>query len=98
MLCTAFFERVDAKQDESQPSHLYIALTSDRGLCGGVHSSISKRIRALLQQDKAGTDPKLICIGDKSKTMLQRSVFAWWLFGEGGLVKVVLQFTTELRH
>ncbi|XP_041350129.1 ATP synthase subunit gamma, mitochondrial-like [Gigantopelta aegis] len=68
----AFYEKVEVKQDETQPSHLYIALTSDRGLCGGVHSSIAKRIRALLLEDKAGAETKLVCIGDKSKNILQR--------------------------
>ena len=69
---TAFFEAAEMEQDEKKPNHLMIAMTSDRGLCGAVHSSVVKAIRARIQELPSGTNYKLICIGDKAKTMFAR--------------------------
>jgi F-type H+-transporting ATPase subunit gamma len=52
--------------------HLIVATTSDRGLCGAIHSSIVKDIKNKLSNKKEGLDIKIVCIGDKSKSMLQR--------------------------
>lgn len=49
-----------------------IALTSDRGLCGGVHSSVSKKIKAHMATETDPSSVKIITIGDKSKAMLSR--------------------------
>ena len=35
--------------DKPQPRELYVAMTSDRGLAGAVHSNINKNIRARLE-------------------------------------------------
>ena len=48
-----------------------MALTSDRGLCGGVHSSICKTIKHDLE-DKDTSETKLVLIGDKAKAQLQK--------------------------
>merc|ERR1712029_1114619 len=37
------------------PKELFVALTSDRGLCGGVHSSICKTIRKFLKSPASKT-------------------------------------------
>ena len=58
---------------ENRKKHLIISATSDRGLCGAVHSSIVKAIRAQLGSDNKGLETKIVCIGDKSKGMLQRA-------------------------
>merc|ERR1712170_280758 len=68
----SFFERADVKQDEKSPNHLIIAMTSDRGLCGSVHSSISRAIKAAVPEKPAGVNVKIVCIGDKSKAILGR--------------------------
>ena len=49
-----------------------IALTSDRGLCGGVHSSVSKKIKAHMEKEADLSKVKIITIGDKAKAMLSR--------------------------
>merc|ERR1711893_76292 len=67
-----FFEAAKVEQDEKQPNHLMVAITSDRGLCGGTHSSIVKAIRAKAAELPQGTEFKIIPVGDKSRTMLQR--------------------------
>jgi len=68
----AFFEKAEVAQDEKKPNHLVIAMSSDRGLCGGIHSSIFKAIRADVPNKPAGTVTKFIAIGDKPKGMLAR--------------------------
>jgi F-type H+-transporting ATPase subunit gamma len=51
---------------------LVIALTSDRGLCGAVHSSVAKRVRAIMNNDELNKDVRILIIGDKAKAMLAR--------------------------
>ena len=58
------------------PKELYVAMTSDRGLAGAVHSSINKKIRAELHEKMAAgedlSNVKVICVGDKSRAFFQR--------------------------
>ena len=51
-----------------------MALTSDRGLCGGVHSSICKTIRAELLAKPNLDNVGIICVGDKSRAQISRYV------------------------
>ena len=67
----AFYEQAEIKGDDKGSNQLYVAVTSDRGLCGGIHSSIVKAIKAEMSE-KDNTDTKLVLIGDKSKAMLQK--------------------------
>lgn len=75
LFLSAFYECAQVKGDESKPGTLIVALTSDRGLCGAVHSNVSKKIRAMLGSVADNSDMKVLCIGDKSKAMLQRYVY-----------------------
>lgn len=70
----AFYECAQVKGDDTKPGTLIVALTSDRGLCGAVHTNVAKRIRAMLGEVADSSDMKVLCIGDKSRAMLQRSV------------------------
>lgn len=66
-----FYERAEVKPQEDQKKFLIVAITSDRGLCGAVHTNVVKAIRAqMLDADKENT--RIICVGDKSRGMLQR--------------------------
>lgn len=67
---TAFYERAEVTSTEEKPAKLLIAVTSDRGLCGAVHSGVARTIRNELQIDDSNT--KVVCIGDKSRSILQR--------------------------
>ena len=53
-----------------------MALTSDRGLAGAVHSSICKNIRQTLHDKVAAGESldnvKILCVGDKSRAFMQR--------------------------
>lgn len=54
---------------DDDETEMIIALTSDRGLCGSIHSSVVKAIKArLVEKD----DAKLVLVGDKAKAMLQK--------------------------
>lgn len=66
------------KNEELRPQReLFVALSSDRGLCGGVNGAITKAVRARVQEnDKQGRTSSLILLGEKSKAALDR------LFGE----------------
>ena len=70
---SALFEKAELSSDESKPNHLMVAISSDRGLCGGIHSGIAKYIKARLLEKPAGVNTKLIVCGDKAKTILQRT-------------------------
>lgn len=72
----SFLEKAEVVQPEkSEPKELYIALTSDRGLCGAVHSTICKTIRSELNEKSDLSNVGIICVGDKSRAQLSR-VFA----------------------
>ena len=56
----------------SEETHLIVVVTSDRGLCGGFNSSISResrsRIRALKAESK---NVKILCVGRKGRDQLK---------------------------
>ena len=64
------------ESDKPQPKELYVAITSDRGLAGAVHSSICKNIRQTLHDKVAAGESldnvKILCVGDKSRAFMQR--------------------------
>lgn len=66
-----FYEKAEVEAPEGKPKHLYIAMSSDRGLCGGIHSAVVKAIRADIARD--GENAAIVCIGDKSRGMLNKT-------------------------
>jgi len=67
----AFYEKAEVQQPEDEKSpKLFVAMSSDRGLCGAIHSSVAKNIKNDLNTDSEST--KVICVGDKSRALLQR--------------------------
>ena len=72
----AFYEQaqVEAPEAAAGKKQLYVAMTSDRGLCGGVHSSICKTIRNELLEKENLDNVAIICVGDKSRAQLSRQV------------------------
>jgi len=69
---TAFYEKAEVKGEEDKPTELIVACSSDRGLCGGIHSSICKHIKADLAGD--ASKAAILCIGDKSRAQLARTL------------------------
>lgn len=64
----ALFTNAETKAADDAKS-LYIASSSDRGLCGGIHSSISKATRRAVAESPEST---LVILGDKPKAQLSR--------------------------
>jgi len=68
-----FYEQADIQAPLEEPKKLVVAVTSDRGLCGAVHTGVSRNIRdRLLADPKERENTKIICIGEKSRAILQR--------------------------
>merc|ERR1712168_276793 len=65
------FDAAELTADESKPNHLIIAISSDRGLCGGIHSGVAKGIKAYTAEHDVNT--KVVICGDKAKAALQRT-------------------------
>lgn len=72
-----FFDSVQVIPDENPNSQLFLAMTSDRGLCGAIHSGLSRIIGTTINKltDDQKKFIKLICIGEKNCTILSR-IFA----------------------
>ena len=61
-----------AKTNESK-SVLLVAVTSNRGLCGGFNNNIIKRVQYLIQNDLKENDVKVLCLGKKVKDVIKRT-------------------------
>jgi len=71
----AFYEKaglIEKAKEEQVKNHLIIAVTSDRGLCGGANSGIGKTIREILANAPANQEIKVVLIGDKVRALLAR--------------------------
>jgi len=69
----AFYEKAEVAESTTEaPQRLIVAITSDRGLCGAVHTGVSKVIRADLSAPEVAANTKVVCVGDKSRNILQR--------------------------
>ncbi|AMD22023.1 HGL317Wp [Eremothecium sinecaudum] len=67
---TDFYKHAATTFDAAQEKSLIIAITSDKGLCGSIHSQLAKSVRAQLAKTP---EADLITIGDKVKNQLLRS-------------------------
>jgi F-type H+-transporting ATPase subunit gamma len=65
------FEKAETKAIEGDDKKtLIVVASSDKGLCGGIHSGLSKATRRMLEKNP-NTD--VLVIGEKSKAQLSRS-------------------------
>ena len=70
----SFYKNAEVKAEEGgNPKVLHVALSSDRGLCGGIHSSICKKIKAELAEASSLDNHGVICVGDKSRAQIART-------------------------
>ena len=62
--------------EEPAKRKLFIVVSSDKGLCGGIHSSVSKATRRALAEKNSSVDPEspVMVVGDKSKAQLSRAI------------------------
>ncbi|XP_074554165.1 ATP synthase F(1) complex subunit gamma, mitochondrial isoform X2 [Halichoeres trimaculatus] len=70
----SLYEKADIKVDEKANKHLIIGVTSDRGLCGAIHSGIAKAIKSeIANLTDAGKEVMVINVGDKLRGLLHRT-------------------------
>ncbi|OWK03017.1 ATP5C1 [Cervus elaphus hippelaphus] len=70
----ALYEKADIKTPEDKKKHLIIGVSSDRGLCGAIHSSVAKQIKSeAANLAAAGKEVKIIGVGDKIRSILHRT-------------------------
>jgi F-type H+-transporting ATPase subunit gamma len=85
------FEQAETKPLEgSEKKSLIIVASSDKGLCGGIHSGLTKRTRKMLLE-KPNTD--LVIIGEKCKAQLSRSNAKQIVLSFAGAGKDIPTFT-----
>ena len=70
-MCCVFNE-----DEEGDKGQLIIAVSSDRGLCGAVHSSIGRIVKADIV---ANPNTKVIIVGDKVRNILQRYLIKYFI-------------------
>merc|ERR1712088_1173460 len=62
-----FYEAVEIQpREDTAPKELYLAMSSDKGLCGAIHSSVCKTIREELKQKPNLDNVAIVCVGDKT--------------------------------
>ena len=89
------FESAETKPIESEgKKNLVIVCSSDKGLCGGIHSGMSRKVRAMLQQN---SDIELAVIGEKCKAQLGRSNGKNMVLSFAGAGKDVPTFADSLH-
>ncbi|KAM5171252.1 ATP synthase F(1) complex subunit gamma, mitochondrial [Mantella aurantiaca] len=70
----ALYEKADIKAPEEQKKHLIIGVSSDRGLCGAIHTSVAKAIKSEISSlSGSGKEVMVVGIGDKLRGLLHRT-------------------------
>ncbi|KAH9834755.1 ATP synthase F1 gamma [Rhodofomes roseus] len=65
-----------APAEDPAKRKLFIVISSDKGLCGGIHSSVTKATRRIFADTESSveSDSPIMVIGDKSKAQLSRAL------------------------
>lgn len=66
----ALAEKNEVQVEGSDKGKLIVAVSSDRGLCGGCHSYITKKVKPMIDEDP---EAKVVIIGDKVRGQLMRN-------------------------
>ncbi|XP_076015992.1 ATP synthase F(1) complex subunit gamma, mitochondrial isoform X2 [Genypterus blacodes] len=71
----ALYEKAEIKAPEDKAAkHLLIGVTSDRGLCGAIHSNVAKSIKSeIANLTGAGKEVMVVNVGDKLRGLLYRT-------------------------
>lgn len=62
---------------------LIIAITSNRGLCGGFNNNIIKRVNLAVAEEYSNANVSLLCLGKKAKDAFKRSDMYFDISGTG---------------
>lgn len=60
-------------QTNDQKSVLLVAITSNRGLCGGFNNNVIKKVQQLMREDLQNMEVKVLCLGKKVKDVIKRT-------------------------
>ena len=86
------FEEAETKPVEGENKKvLLIVASSDKGLCGGIHSGLTRTVRKLVANEPA--DYELVVIGEKCKAQLSRSNAKQMVLSISNIGKDVPTFT-----
>nr|AHY86409.1 ATP synthase, H+ transporting, mitochondrial F1 complex, gamma subunit [Hypophthalmichthys molitrix] len=70
----ALYEKAEIKAPEDKNKHLIIGVSSDRGLCGAIHSSVAKAMKSeIAKLTGAGKEVMVVNVGDKLRGLLYRT-------------------------
>ncbi|XP_010778067.1 ATP synthase F(1) complex subunit gamma, mitochondrial isoform X2 [Notothenia coriiceps] len=70
----ALYEKADIQvAEEKVNKHLIIGVSSDRGLCGAVHSNVGRFIKSQIALSGPSTEVMVINVGDKLRALLKRT-------------------------
>lgn len=73
LYCSALYEKAEIKAPEDKNKHVIIGVSSDRGLCGAIHSSVAKAIKSeIAKLSGAGKEVMIVNVGDKLRGLLYR--------------------------
>jgi F-type H+-transporting ATPase subunit gamma len=87
---STIFEKAETQRQENGKV-LFIVCSSDKGLCGGVHSSLSKAVRLKLVENP---EAELVVLGEKCKGQLGRTNAKNMTLSLAGIGKSVPTFAT----
>ncbi|KFP75899.1 hypothetical protein N310_09485, partial [Acanthisitta chloris] len=80
----ALYEKAEIKAPEDRKKHLLIGVSSDRGLCGAIHTSIAKTLKnEITNLSNAGKEVMVVGVGDKIRGLLQS-------FGDASIIALEL--------
>ncbi|KPP75018.1 ATP synthase subunit gamma, mitochondrial-like [Scleropages formosus] len=78
IVSAALYEKAEIKAPEDKNKHLIIGVSSDRGLCGAIHSSVAKAMKSEISKlTSTGKEVMLVNVGDKLRGLLNRSVISY---------------------
>lgn len=95
VLPQAFYEKSGATEGASptDDNKMVVAISSDRGLCGAVHTNVAKMIRNQLKEETPESNQtKIFCVGDKSRALLQRYNISLLINTKIGFYNVLQKF------
>lgn len=64
------YEKAEAAAPETPEKSLLVVMSSDKGLCGSIHSQLARTARKILDESP---NVDLVVVGDKSKAQLSRT-------------------------
>ncbi|GMS91601.1 hypothetical protein PENTCL1PPCAC_13776, partial [Pristionchus entomophagus] len=75
----AFYDNIEGTPEEGKTvapkdKEVLVLLTSDRGLCGSVHTNIAKEAKLMIKNKPESQELRIVCVGDKARGALQRYV------------------------